>query len=100
MGGSVSRGSRAHAGGYGPPSEERLVRSADRITTAELMDPDLYVTRGYPHEAWRALRREAPVRWFAFEGTRPGFWAVTKRADIVALSRAAHGGLRGQSAVE
>ncbi|MGH7287369.1 MAG: cytochrome P450 [Myxococcota bacterium] len=63
------------------------MRSADGITTADLMDPDRYVARGYPHEAWRVLRREAPVRWFSFEGTRPGFWAVTKHADIVALSR-------------
>jgi len=63
------------------------VPPADGITTADLMDPDRYVTRGYPHEEWRTLRREAPVRWFAFEGTRPGFWAVTKRADIVALSK-------------
>jgi cholest-4-en-3-one 26-monooxygenase len=57
------------------------------VTTADLMDPDLYVTRGYPHEAWRTLRRESPVQWFAFDGPRPGFWAITKRADIVALSK-------------
>ncbi len=57
------------------------------ITTADLMDPDLFVSRGYPHEAWRTLRREAPVKWFEFEGARPGFWAITKRADVVALSK-------------
>jgi cholest-4-en-3-one 26-monooxygenase len=63
------------------------VLTAADVTTAELMDPDRFVTRGYPHEAWAALRREAPVKWFAFDGPRPGFWAITKRADIVAISK-------------
>jgi len=62
--------------------------SASAVTTADLMDPDGFVARGYPHDAWAALRREAPVKWFAFEGSeRPGFWAITKRADIVAISK-------------
>jgi len=61
--------------------------SAASVTTADLMDPDLFVSRGYPHKEWAALRREAPVKWFAFDGPRPGFWAITKRADIVALSK-------------
>ncbi len=61
--------------------------SASEITTADLMDPDRYLARGYPHAEWRALRREAPVKWFSFEGPRPGFWAITKRADIVAISK-------------
>ncbi|HEU4429112.1 MAG TPA: cytochrome P450 [Myxococcota bacterium] len=63
------------------------MQSAASVTTADLMDPDRFVARGYPHEAWAVLRREAPVKWFAFEGARPGFWAITKRADIVALSK-------------
>ncbi|HEY8123124.1 MAG TPA: cytochrome P450 [Myxococcota bacterium] len=62
------------------------MRAAD-ITTADLMDLDRIVARGMPHEELRALRREAPVKWFAFEGSRPGFWAITKRSDIVALSK-------------
>jgi cytochrome P450 len=62
--------------------------TAASITTADLMDLDRIVARGMPHEALRVLRREAPVKWFAFEGSRPGFWAITKRADIVAISRA------------
>jgi cholest-4-en-3-one 26-monooxygenase len=61
--------------------------SAADVTTAHLMDPDRFVARGYPHDAWAALRREAPVKWFAFDGRRPGFWAITKRADIVAISK-------------
>jgi cholest-4-en-3-one 26-monooxygenase len=61
--------------------------SAAEVTTAHLMDPDRFVSHGYPHEAWAALRREQPVKWFSFDGPRPGFWAITKRADIVALSK-------------
>jgi cholest-4-en-3-one 26-monooxygenase len=61
--------------------------TAASITTADLMDPDLFVSRGYPHAEWAALRRDAPVKWFAFDGPRPGFWAITKRADIVAISK-------------
>ena len=61
--------------------------SAASVTTADLMDPDRYVARGYPFAEWAALRREAPVQWFAFDGPRPGFWAITKRADIVAISK-------------
>ncbi len=61
--------------------------SAADVTTSDLMDPDRFVARGYPHAEWAALRREAPVKWFAFDGSRPGFWAITKRADIVAISK-------------
>src|SRR5262245_66247513 len=61
--------------------------SASGVSTADLIDPDRYLARGYPHAEWRALRREAPVRFFSFEGPRPGFWAITKRADIVAISK-------------
>jgi cytochrome P450 len=63
------------------------MRSASEVTTADLIDPDRYLARGYPHAEWRLLRREAPVRWFSFEGTRPGFWAIVRRADIVAISK-------------
>ncbi len=59
---------------------------AHSLTAADVIDPGRYAAEGYPHEAWRALRRDAPVRWFDM-GERPGFWAVTRRADIVWLSK-------------
>ena len=31
------------------------------LETIDIVDPDLYVERGYPHEEWALLRREAPV---------------------------------------
>jgi cholest-4-en-3-one 26-monooxygenase len=46
----------------------------------ELLDPNLYVDFGYPHEAWAQLRREAPV--FRYERDVMSYWAITKHADI------------------
>ncbi len=51
----------------------------------ELIDPDEYARHGYPHAAWRRLRREAPV--FRVERSDPPFWALVRHADIVAVSR-------------
>jgi cholest-4-en-3-one 26-monooxygenase len=42
--------------------------------------------RGVPQEMFEVLRREAPVFRHA-EPNGPGFWAVTKHSDIVAISR-------------
>lgn len=58
----------------------------DHLQAEDVISPDRYAAEGYPFEAWALLRREAPVRWFDF-GERPSFWAVTRRADIVWLSR-------------
>lgn len=41
---------------------------------------------GVPHEAFALLRREAPVFRHP-EPDGPGFWAVTRHADVVAISR-------------
>jgi cholest-4-en-3-one 26-monooxygenase len=51
----------------------------------ELIDPDVYERHGYPHDAWRRLRQEAPV--FRCERADPPFWALLRHADIVAVSR-------------
>ena len=63
-----------------------MALAVEDITTDHVIDPDRYATSGYPHEAWSVLRREAPLHWFSL-GQRPGFWAVTRRADIVSLSK-------------
>ena len=39
-----------------------------------------------PHEAFDALRSNDPVHWHPEPGGR-GFWAVTRHADVVAVSR-------------
>jgi cytochrome P450 len=45
-----------------------------------------YGEHGYPHEAWQRLRAEAPVCFMEPPGYRP-FWAITKHADIVEVSK-------------
>ena len=56
------------------------------LKTIDILDPDLYVERGYPHDEWALLRHQAPV--FYYERPRVhSFWAVTRYADIIAVSR-------------
>ena len=67
------------------------------MTTAfahlRLGDPDTYA-KAMPYETFARLRREAPVAWID-EPARPehgveagpGFWAVTRHADVDAVSR-------------
>ena len=57
----------------------------------ELDDLDIvsnegYARNGYPHAAWTRLRREAPLHWFTRRVKDP-FWAVTKHADVVWISK-------------
>jgi cholest-4-en-3-one 26-monooxygenase len=56
------------------------------LESIDIIDPDLYVQRGYPHDEWALLRSQAPV--FHYERPEvPSFWAVTRHADIIAVSR-------------
>jgi cholest-4-en-3-one 26-monooxygenase len=58
------------------------------VDDIDLLDPDLFVTGGH-HEAFRRLRAEDPLHWHP-EPDRPGFWCVTKHADLVQVNRDAH----------
>jgi cytochrome P450 len=51
-----------------------------------LIDPSCYATHGYPHDLWARLRDESPVHRCSPEGW-PAFWAITKHADIVEISK-------------
>jgi len=51
----------------------------------DLVDPERFATRGYPHDVWTRLRAEAPVARFEPDGYEP-FWAVTRYADVVAVA--------------
>lgn len=53
--------------------------------SVDLKDPDLYLA-GVPHDLFARLRREAPVHWNP-EVDGAGFWALTRYADIVEVSR-------------
>jgi cytochrome P450 len=54
---------------------------------ADIADPDTYVP-GVPHATFLRLRREDPVSWWGEDhaGGR-GFWAVTRHADLLRVSR-------------
>jgi cholest-4-en-3-one 26-monooxygenase len=57
-------------------------------TTPGLEDIDLLAAtwgQGVPHDQFDRLRREAPVFWHP-EPNDTGFWALTKHADVVAVS--------------
>ncbi|HEX7672019.1 MAG TPA: cytochrome P450 [Polyangiaceae bacterium] len=54
-------------------------------TDVDVYDLDTYV-QGVPHTLYRRLRAEDPVHWNPEPGG-PGFWAVTKYADVVTISK-------------
>jgi cytochrome P450 len=56
------------------------------VDALRLIDPQCYAEHGYPHDEWTRLRRESPVRFFELPGWPP-FWAITKHADIVEVSK-------------
>ncbi len=58
----------------------------DEFSGLDLVDPGYYAAHGYPHDAFTQLRQQSPVTWFEPEGYR-GFWALTKHADIIEISR-------------
>lgn len=51
----------------------------------DLVDPDRYAARGYPHDLWTRLRREDPVAYVEAPGFEP-FWAVTTHSDVLWVS--------------
>ncbi|MEO6084790.1 MAG: cytochrome P450 [Umezawaea sp.] len=52
----------------------------------DLSDPRVY-EHGVPHDFFTRLRRECPVYWQPEQPPGRGFWAVTRHADVVAVSR-------------
>ena len=55
------------------------------IDATRLVNPAAYTT-GYPHKEWAALRSAAPVEYFDLDGWPP-FWAITRHADIIEISK-------------
>ncbi len=56
-------------------------------------DPEIYITR-VPHEEFLAMRETSPVHWVeqppearAGMGEATGYWAVSKHADVQAISK-------------
>ncbi len=59
-----------------------------QLSDIDLLDRDRF-TQGIPHEWFTFLRKEAPVYKHP-EPDGPGFWVVTKYADVVAVGRDGH----------
>lgn len=57
-----------------------------RLSDVDLTNYDIFV-QGKAHEVWRRLRAEAPVFWNPGTTDFPGFWSITKYADVIAVSR-------------
>ncbi len=56
------------------------------LDTIDIITPDHYQKNGYPHAEWTWLRKQKPV----FHVERPRvdpFWAITKAADIMEISK-------------
>jgi cholest-4-en-3-one 26-monooxygenase len=53
----------------------------------DLYDMDQYAESGVPHEQLKRLRSEAPVFRHDDPQRAEGFWAITKHADVVYVSR-------------
>jgi cholest-4-en-3-one 26-monooxygenase len=56
-----------------------------RLSDVNLLDPDRFA-EGTPHDQFALLRREAPV-YFHPEPDGPGFWCLTKYADVRHVSK-------------
>ncbi|MFA1544718.1 cytochrome P450 [Actinomadura chokoriensis] len=61
-----------------------------RAPEIDIIDPGAYERGGIPHRQFQWLRDNDPVHWHQDpnEGV-PGFWAVTRHADVVSVSRRA-----------
>ncbi|CAN5522480.1 cytochrome P450 [soil metagenome] len=62
-----------------------MVGDAISIGGVDLADPQTYEA-GVPHDAFRQLRRQAPVAWHPY-GDGPGFLALTGYDEVLAVSR-------------
>ncbi len=62
-----------------------MAEDAIGIGGVDLADPDTYLS-GMPYDAFRELRRRAPVAWHPY-GDGPGFLALTGYDEVLAVSR-------------
>jgi cytochrome P450 len=63
-----------------------MVATAESIEGIDIIGNDTFAANGYPHAAWALLRRESPVHWWE-RGVKVPFWAITKHADIIEISK-------------
>ncbi|MFD8012195.1 cytochrome P450 [Streptomyces sp. NPDC058955] len=63
-----------------------MTQSALEFRSLDLTDPATFVENDV-HEFWRAVRAERPVYWHEPTERHPGFWVVSRYADIQELYR-------------
>ncbi|WP_433467760.1 cytochrome P450 [Spirillospora sp. CA-142024] len=69
-----------------PVSAHRAFRAPE----IDIIDPGVYERGGIPHRQFQWLRDNDPVHWHQDPNDGvPGFWAVTRHEDVVAVSRRA-----------
>ena len=61
--------------------------AAEPLDRLDIVGPQAFADRGYPHAEWARLRRECPVYRYDRGDECTPFWAITKHADIVQISR-------------
>ncbi len=57
-----------------------------KLEDLDIIGLDTFAANGYPHEDWAYLRKNDPVHWWDRDVKLP-FWAITKHADIIAISK-------------
>ncbi|MGW4824033.1 hypothetical protein ACWEP4_35105 [Streptomyces sp. NPDC004227] len=57
----------------------------DQPMRIDLQEPGLWRADGSPYEQFAWLRENDPVHWHQERGEGPGYWALTRHADIKAL---------------
>ncbi|MGW1373910.1 cytochrome P450 [Streptomyces sp. NPDC002446] len=63
-----------------------MSQSALSVRSLDLTDPAAFVDNDV-HEFWRAVRAERPVYWHEPTDRNPGFWVVSRYADVQSLYR-------------
>jgi cytochrome P450 len=62
-------------------------------TAWEIIHPEAYAKHGYPHETFRRLRAETPIR--RFDDAPIPFWGITKHAHVTEIGRSPESFLNG-----
>ena len=83
---SSCRRRRAPSASTRGSASERGGRTMTNAFQPDLRDPRSLHREAKPHDVFARLRREQPVYWNP-EADGPGFWALTRYADIVEVSR-------------
>ncbi|GAA1225981.1 cytochrome P450 [Streptomyces rhizosphaericus] len=80
--------SPADPAGIAPPAgvAERGALTGPDLTDLDLTDPQTFTGTDLT-ALWRRFRAEAPVHWHPEAPGRPGFWVLSRYADIMAVYR-------------